>query len=265
MPPSGPPVPNGVRLYVDGFPSPTLPPAEGLYLVQKTDGRFWNTRLVHDEELPLSWVESPVDKPPRIASWGRLGLAVGPSSQLQLPSWTSDVYPRLEDRRVLLGAQGDLQLTFLSPFGVLAHLSALVGPELTLDGSLSAIWSWRGLTIGGGLGAASFSEVYYGYGATRTTTQRSVRLPYPQGTVLVRTAGLSRWDVSVSAGGSASVIRYEIGSGLLFPEISGERYRIGLAMDARTGRFVQQGIPDRTVRLSSSLLLVRLDWVRGEY
>jgi hypothetical protein len=263
--PSGPPVPSGVRLYIDGFPSPTLPPEEGLYLVQKTDGRFWNTVLLHDEALPPSWVEAPVEQPPRLASWGRLGVAVGSGSVLQAPSWSSDIYLPLDRRRLMGGAQGEMQLTFFSPFGLLGHASVLASPTLQLDGWLSAIWAWRGLSVGVGPGTATFGVVDRSFGQTVTEVERTQRLPYLQGSALLRTQGLSHWDVSVSAGGSPAMIHYEIGTGLLVPEIGGQRYRIGLVMDARTAHFVQQGIADRTLRLSSSQLLLRVDWVRGEY
>jgi hypothetical protein len=258
-------VPSGVRLYVDGFPSPTLPPEEGLYLVQKTDGRFWNTVLLHDEELPMSWVDAPVEQPPRLASWGRVGVVVGSGSVLQSPSWPSDIYRTVDRRRLMGGASGEMQLTFFSPFGLLGHASVLASPALQVDGWLSAIWAWRGLSVGLGPGTATFGVIERSFGQSVTEVERMHRLPYLQGSALLRTPGLSRWDVSLSAGGSPAMIHYEIGTGLMIPEIGGERYRIGLVMDARTAHFVQQGIADRTVRLSSSQLLVRIDWVRGEY
>jgi hypothetical protein len=265
VPAAGPPVPEGRKLYVDGLASPTLPPDKGLYLVQKTDGRFWNTLLLHDQALPMEWVEAPVDTPPRVASWGRLGLAIGSGSVLQSPSWESDVYPTLDGRRLLAGAQGDLQLTFMSPFGLLGHASVLASPTLQLDGWISAIWAWRGLSIGAGPGLASFGVVDITYGQTIAEVERTERLPYLQGSAILRTRDLSRWDLSVSGGASPAVIHYEVGSGLLLPEMGGQRYRIGLVMDARTAQFVQQGVADRTLRLSSSRLLLRIDWVRGEY
>ena len=59
---------------------------------------------------------------------------------------------------VVAGATGDLQLTFYSPFGVLLQGKATYGSALSVDGRLSAIWAFRGLTLGGGVGSASVSR-----------------------------------------------------------------------------------------------------------
>lgn len=270
-PAAGAPVPSGVRLYVDGAPSPVLPPDDGLFLVQKTDGRYWNTLFIYNEPVPMSWVEAPVEQPPRIAAWGRLGFAGGTSSAQQLPSWLSDVYPNKKSRDPAASAHGDLMVTFFSPFGVQTHAMLTLWPTFDTDGWVSAIWARRGLSIGGGPGIASFHIVDLAEEEPLSTQKeptevvRSSRLPYLQGHTMLRSGEKSRWDILLSVGAGPAVNHYEFGVGMLLPEINGERYRLGFLMDARSGHFIEQGVSQRSLRVSSSLLLLRIDWVRGEY
>ena len=50
----GPRVPSMVTVYVDGMRAEQLPPSGELHLVQRTDGRFWNTWLAEpDTPVPL--------------------------------------------------------------------------------------------------------------------------------------------------------------------------------------------------------------------
>ncbi|MEQ1503752.1 MAG: hypothetical protein ABMB14_16045, partial [Myxococcota bacterium] len=184
-PAGGPPVPDGVRLYVDGFPSPTVPPSEGLYLVQKTDGRYWNTRLVHDGALPEDWLAAPVDQPARIRAWGRLGLVGGAGMVDQRTSWGSDVYPDAAASAGRFGVTGDLQVTFFSPFGLLARGMVTYGSAPWVDGSVCAIWAGGGLTVGAGASAVSSSVFEAQYdGEQPTRVERVVRTNLPVGTVL---------------------------------------------------------------------------------
>jgi hypothetical protein len=267
-PPGGAPVPDGARIYVDGFPAATLPPAQGLYLVQKTDGRYWNTLLVHDEPIAPEWVEGPVEQRPRIRSWGRIGLLLGAGRAQQLNSWGSDVYPSAKADSVVFGGSGDLQLTFFSPFGALVQGRVTYGSAFSIDGRLGAIWAWKGLTLGGGVGSASvsiFERVYGGDDARGDTAERVRRLQYGHGTALIRGLGRARWDLGLTVGGAPSLVRYELGAGLLLPVVSGERYRLGLVFDGRNGAFVQPGPDEREVSAAGNQLLFRIDWVRGEY
>lgn len=266
-PANGVPAPDGVRLYVDGFPSPTVPPAEGLYLVQKTDGRYWNTLLLQDAPVPQGWIEAQVQQPARIRSWGRLGLMVGGGRSDQVNSWGSDVYPDSQRDSVVFGTAGDLQLTFFSPFGVLTQGRLTYGSAFAIDGRVAAIWAWKGLTLGGGAGTASVSmfERTFGEAVGVETAERMRRLQYGHLTGLLRGVGRARWDLGLTLGGSPALTRYELGAGLLLPPVGGERYRAGLVVDGRTGSFVQQGPDARTVSAATVQLLFRVDWVRGEY
>lgn len=270
IPAGGAPVPDGVRLYVDGFPSPTVPPADGVWLVQKTDGRYWNTLLLKDQPVPEDWIAGPVEQPARIRSWGRLGVLVGAGRAAQVNSWGSDVYPNAQADSVVLGASGDLQLTFFSPFGVLTQGTVTYGSSFSIDGRIAAIWAWKGLTVGGGAGTASVS-VFEGTYQTAPglagvdTAERVRRLQYGHLTTVVRGFGRARWDLGLTVGAGPALVRYELGAGLLLPPVGGSRYRIGLMLDGRNGQFVEQGPDDRTVSSAGNQLLFRLDWVRGEY
>jgi hypothetical protein len=179
------------------------------------------------------------------------------------------VYPRVDDRTLRFGAAGDLQLTFFSPFGVLAHGAASVQSSLWVDAWVAAIWAPGGLSLGGGVGTMSVSVFEATFGApTPEGTEREERvrsLQYAHGTAALRSRHHARWDLGVSVGASAPVLRYEVGAGLLFPPIGGERYRIGLGVDGRRGTLVEIGPGQREVVVGGNQIVIRLDWVRGEY
>lgn len=261
-PPTGPPVPDGARLYIDGMLSPVLPPDRGLYLVQKTDGRFWNTLVLLDTPLPEGWASSPVDQPPRVASWGRGGVVLGGGNVVQDSNWGSDWYvdvPAADTAAVLVGLAGDLQVTFFSPFGVLAQGAVRYLPlSPGLDARASAAWAWRGLTLGAGAGVASidtYEEV------EDELVHRWRLLRYPQATALIRARRGLRWDLALTAGGGASVQAYDVGVGVLL----GGRVRVALEASGRAGRFFEEGFPDRALATDAARASLRFDLVRGEY
>lgn len=270
-PPSGPPVPDGVRLYVDGFPSPTLPPSEGTYLVQKTDGRFWNTLLVQDQAVPVDWATEPVDQPPRIKWWTRLGGTASIGAFEQTPSWPSDFYPSTTSRHGRIGAELDLQATFLSPVGIVAHGAASYATSLWLDGWVALAFAPGRATFGGGVGSASVSTLENQFAdplLVDLPTERLERvrsLGYPMFTAAYRASGRSRWDVNLAAGGSAALVRYEIGAGLLLPPVSDVRIRVGLDLDGRRAVYEQRVAAEREVVVGGLQIGLRLDWVAGEY
>lgn len=264
-PPPGPPAPPGARLYLDGLPSPTLPPSEGLYLLQKTDGRFWNTVLVRDGDLPAGWAEAPVQQPPRIVAWGRVGGAVGLGTVAQAPSWPSDYWlDRPTEIRPALGLAGDLHVTFLSPFGLYGQASwAPSGDATGLDLRVAAIGAWRGLTLGGGIGTSSVDTWEW---AAAGPLHRFQMVRSGHGVVLLRSLGEGpRWDLGVTAASSGGLRRVATGAGLLLPEVGQERFRLGFELQVGIGDLRVQGLPERRVVAGATRSVVRLDWVRGEY
>ncbi|MEZ4239975.1 MAG: hypothetical protein R3F59_28255 [Myxococcota bacterium] len=270
-PPSGPPVPDGVRLYVDGFASPTLPPAKGWYLVQKTDGRFWNTLLIRDTDLPLQWATDPVEQPARVRWWTRLGGFGALGSASQRPSWGSDFYPELADQQGRLGAVLDLQATFMSPFGLRAHGTASYSSSLWLDGWASVAFAPGQSTLGLGVGSATVETVEWIYppdtpnAAPSDALGRARQLRFGLLTAGYRASGRSRWDVEATVGASPAIVRYEAQAGLLLPPLSGARMRVGLMLDGRRAVFEQRSSQNRDVVVGNVLLALRLDWVAGEY
>lgn len=268
-PPPGPALPQGVRLYVDGFPSQTAPPAQGLYLVQKTDGRFWNSMILDDAELPPGWAESAVEQPARLIAWGRIGLIAGYGSFKQDSSWESDVYPDTTDAIVRAGLSGDLQATFFSPFGLRARVTGTLGPTVWADGWLAAAFAPRGWTLGAGVGSVSVTVFENDYGPAAlfapTASQRVRQLRYPMGTVGLRSMAGARWDAQLTVGASSAVVRYEAAVGLLLPPIGRGRYRIGLTLDGRRGVFVESAPDIREVTLSGAVGGLELDLVQGDY
>ncbi|MCO4745981.1 MAG: hypothetical protein KC912_14395 [Proteobacteria bacterium] len=78
-----PPAPEGVVLYVDGELSETLPPAGGMYLVQKEEEGWFETRWLHGEAVDPAWVSAPVERPRRTETWlyASGGVAIGALGQ----------------------------------------------------------------------------------------------------------------------------------------------------------------------------------------
>lgn len=258
-PPGGPPVPDGVQLFVDGLRSPTLPPSEGLYLVQKTDGRFWNTVVLRDADLPFAWVTAEVDQPPRVAVWGRVGAVLGTGSALQTNDWGSDWYDNHTTSGLALGLAGDLHATFYSPFGVLAHgrISSMADSP-GLDARAAAIWTWRGLTLGAGAGLVSV-DTFQDTGPDRVARFTMER--YPLGTAMLRARKGFRVDAALTVGATQALGVADLGVGWLLAD----RVRVGIDAVTIAARYVEEGFPERDVTAGSARVLLRIDWVRGEY
>ena len=98
-PPASPPLQItevGDGIYVDGLPAEELPPSREVHLIQRTDGRFWNTyRTGPNEPLPKGWEAQEVVQPPRVISWGAVGLGLGIASIDQSPDFSSDWTPTI--------------------------------------------------------------------------------------------------------------------------------------------------------------------------
>ena len=260
--------PDHVEFYVDGLKSTQLPPAQGLWLVQKHDGRFWNSLVLHDAVPPSSWIEDPVEQPPRIAVWVRAGLVAGPATNAQTSSWGSDLYLEhgwVDRPGLALGVAADLHATFFSPLGVLISGAAPLAVEATaLDGRISGVWTIGGLSIGPTL-ATSSADTYETDRLERR--QQSHQLLYPGLTWMLRArrpGGETGLDVSMSAGLSAAMVRGEASVGGTVT-IAGELCHFGVVGIAQRARFAQPGLPGRIVETSAARLLFRADWVWGEY
>jgi hypothetical protein len=203
-------------------------------------------------------------------TWGRLGGAIGAASALQQPDWESDVYPDRESSGLAVGLTGDFQATFFSPFGVLAHGSVGWFDAPVLDGRISAVWTWRGLTLGAGLGRTSLAvaeQVYDASGLEEPSlAHRSYLLQYGAGTAMVRSTRRDLgWDLGGTVGIGNATSLLEVAFGLVSPRVGRSRYRIGVAMDLRAARFVEQGVADRNLDAATGATHLTFEWVRGEY
>ncbi|MCA9490911.1 MAG: hypothetical protein KC621_13375, partial [Myxococcales bacterium] len=280
-PASGPPVPAGVRLFVDGFVSPVEPPAEGLHLVQKTDGRFWNSVLVSGGELPQGWVTAPVDQPPRIIAFARIGAVASAFVTHQTPSdLDSQLYAPFDLRGPGGGLAGDIHATFFSPLGVLAQGSVLVHPRVpSVDGRVAAIGHWRALSVGAGVGLMTVHTWRFTpFEVDATTTSTSTTSPeltgdmdgtavwvqYGYGTLMLRSRGELPLDATATVGAGRGAARVELGAGGAL-KAGDDRLRLGLMMDLRSASFTHAAVPSLDVQETHAAVLVRLDGLWGEY
>ncbi len=73
----GTPWSGDATLFVDGKQTDVLPPADGWFLVQKTDGEYWETHWQQEEPPDEEWVTLPVERPPTIFWQAAGGLQFG--------------------------------------------------------------------------------------------------------------------------------------------------------------------------------------------
>lgn len=71
------PITTRNRVYIDGTEVQAMPPPQGWYLVQKTDGGAWNTTWQRVGSLSTAWLTSPVERPPRLGWEVELSAAGG--------------------------------------------------------------------------------------------------------------------------------------------------------------------------------------------
>lgn len=256
----GPLAPPQATFYVDGLQTKRLPPDQGLWLLQKTDGRFWNTLLLRNEPLPEDWVMEPVISPPRLVAWVRGGILLGGGAITQSNDWGSDLYLTyrgLERPELAWGGAADVQITFFSPLGVLAQgIAPWTLDGFSGDGRINGVWTLGGLSVGAGIG----SSLIVTYEGDEEQPRRRTRpLRYGSGVAMLRSRGRLGLDVSVAGGLSTALARYEASAGLLVP-VWGERFRLSVLTYRHRVRFTQTGLPDRRLTSATARVLLRLDW-----
>jgi hypothetical protein len=215
----------------------------------------------------VDWVTAPVEQPPRIRSWGRIGAAFGSANRIQAPTWESDIYPDQVAPNALVAITGAGQITFFSPFGVLVAGQLGWGGGFVGDARLAAIWTWRRLTLGGGLGrmAVQVDELAWADGERPgEPIQRFHQLQYGHGTALVRSRLPPRVDVGTTVGLSGGSRLFELGVGWTVGKAPAE-FRLGLTARQRVGLFVAESDPALRLVSSSGTLELSVEWVRGEY
>jgi len=282
-PPSspGPPVPRGgPPLYVDGFPAERLPPPGELHLVQRTDGRFWNSVLVEpDAPLPAGWARQEVVEPPRVSSWVALSGGIGVGSVQQQPGFDTDWVQSIDpgDRAagyVSLDLQG--AATFYSPFGVWARAGATTwSASPGLDAAAAGIWTWNELMVGVGAGTTSidtFQGPADGSDLARDLPDEEelhrIYLPrYALATVQLRAGAPDRFRVHATLVlGSGN----RVGRGLaeLYASPAGDgpgRWRMGLSLATASAVLTEQRRPNNLLETGSTRATVHLGRAWGEY
>jgi hypothetical protein len=278
-PPMGPPVPLNARLLIDGRSSPVLPPDEGLWLVQKTDGRFWNTLLLRDEALPEEWVAAPVVGPPRIVAWTRVGGTFGVGASESAPDWRTTRFPAGDagtGTGFALGGAADVHATFFSPFGVQATARASWFPGSPgLEGRLLGIVERGALTIGGGVGAGTV-DVFERVPVSGDVDDLEIVTASPLvrsvvGSVMLHPShrplsdGGRPFDLGVTAGGSRAGALVDLEAGAAGNLGGDQVFRLGVVAAWRTGVLSYSGLPGGRVDATTFRLLLRFDFVFGEY
>jgi hypothetical protein len=276
--PPGPQIAQDTRLFVDGLPSERLPALGEVHLVQRTDGRFWNTvRTGPDDPLPPGWAEDKVVQPARIISYGAIGLGVGVASLSQVPSFSTDWVQRIEPGQraaPALAAHVQAQATFYSPFGVYGRASVWTwSASPGIDAQVAGIWTYRGLMLGAGAGTASV-DAFQGPAvdselatlAPDSTESHRLYLPrYALGTAQLRSGRSTRWHAGLTIGSGPQTQR-----GLLEAHVSpeasgGSRWRVGASVEWIATVLEEQRFPRNTLNVGSVRGGLHLSRVWGEY
>lgn len=276
-PPPGPALPEDARVWVDGTLATNLPPGQGLYLIQKEDDGWFETRLVENEVVTLDWATSPVERPPRTEMWlyasGGLGLGVvgqiafyETNGSVDEPPDFSDYLPTDAWVGLMPRASAD-GLASYGRLGVLGHMEIGWG-----NAARASLGNVRGgpvllagpLVAGIGLGLQSFEVWEGGCHITHATpgepnparppesleqchtvaTPRTVGLPYGTGVLWLR--GRKPWSPQPQAalGMGPYMARFDFGLHVEPPPTRrGAQWRHGLLLNAAIANF------ERTDRL----------------
>lgn len=278
-PPSGASL-TGDGVLVDGLRADALPGRGEVHLVQRTDGRFWNSRWVGpDAPLPPGWASAPVEPPPRIATFVTVDVGVGPASLRQVPTFTTDWVQTIEPGSrvvpsVALAAQG--AATFYQPLGVYARASTwLWGDSPGHDLQAAAIWAPGPWMLGAGVGATALDELQ----GPPTDSALARQLPeasethrvfmphYFLGTAHLRGGQTWRWHLGVTAGGSNAVVHGLVQAHLALPvdRAATATWRLGLSVESTRGTLSEQRRPDNQLDAGSTRAALTVGRAFGEY
>ncbi|MEZ4321112.1 MAG: hypothetical protein R3F61_26775 [Myxococcota bacterium] len=155
-------------LYVDGRQVDRRPPADGWYLVQKTDGDYWESYWQRDTPVSTSWIDAPVDRPEEVFWQVSVGLqgglahivqeveAVGPSGVLWRP-YDSRFYSIGSPYRAPEYTRPGWGMIFKGR-ATYRHLGVSLGGSVVWnlapglkDGRITAIYDTRHASIGAGV------------------------------------------------------------------------------------------------------------------
>lgn len=270
--------PEDARIFVDGLPVEQLPPPGEVHLVQRTDGRFWNSyRTGPDAPLPEGWAAQRVEQPPRIVSWGALGLGLGIGSVYQVPSFESDwVQTIAQGGRTApaIGVHAQTAATFFSPFGVYGRASVWTWTSSPgIDAHVAGIWTTRGLMLGAGGGTASV-DGFQGPAAGSDLAalvpdepeSHRVYLPrYALALAQLKGGRTTRWHVGLTLG-TGPQTRRGLVEAHLAPEATGNsRWRVGTTVEWISAVLEEQRAPRNVLDVGSVRGGLHISRVWGEY
>lgn len=290
------PVPPGVRLYVDGELAGELPPAQGLYLVQREEDGYWATVLLLNQPLPDGWLTEPIEVPARLGGWASVSGLLGSGGAMQHAAWSSDFIhemdyapnPEPNQPRALLGPAFGLAAHGVLTYGSLGlagnvslpWLRAPAQPRSDTPAStddpktweftrasgatvrLAPVWTNTRIYAGPGIGMTS-ADVYEG------EEHRAIPLPYALGVIGARSVGGRHedargmddkaWDgeLTVGAGLATQVLAVRAGAR---PIAEARNVRLGFDLSGQRGHFL--GADDGAVTTGAwrAVLQIGLVW-----
>jgi hypothetical protein len=231
------PVPEGVRLYVDGEAVRFVPPLSGLHLVQRRDGDGWKNVLLRDAPVPASFLVEPDLAAEDEAGpvWATLSAVGGLGVLAQRPESSLDFVREntLATPAVSIASHG--QAAFGPPIGAAWDVWAGLSPQpdrLDAAAGLGWVTPWGGVQVGAGVRSVTPIE-----GEER----RPVFLPHGRVLALVRGGDVDKlaWDAGLSGGWGPAVIPGAARAGVT-RRFGPASLRVGLDLRFALGRFVQR-------------------------
>lgn len=225
-------VPVGARVYVDGTVEPlAIPSSPGLRLVQRElDGR-WAT-AVFSGPVPAEWLTAPIRGRAVVERWAVASVRVGGGVWRQATHWETAYIP---DRAWASSLEG-LDLRVGLSYGTICGELEATGSLRNLDDAtafgarITGLWRRGDLAVGPGAGVAAITT-YQGVG--EHGDYREVLAPYAYAVGQRRAGEGVRWDQSVLAGGSRSLLRIEVRAG--FTSEGAPPVRFGALLFAQRG------------------------------
>jgi len=233
---SSTPVPDGVRLYIDGVAVRYVPPLAGLHLVQRRDGEGWRNVLLRDAPVPASFLEEPelLGGPERSPVWASISAVGGAGVLVQRPETSLDLVADQTRGLPAVAVASHGQVAFGPPIGAAWDFWAGLSPTPDrLDAAAGAglAMPWGGVQLGAGVRAITPIE---------DADRRPLFLPHARILAMVRGGDPENlaWDTGLSGGWGPAVIPASARAGIS-RKFGPATLRLGLDLRFALGRFVQ--------------------------
>jgi hypothetical protein len=256
------PVPEGAVVWVDGVRAAVLPPADGLYLVQReVDGR-WASRLLLDQAVDPAWLAERIVVRPTLERWAGASLRLAGSASAQQTSWDTPYVLDTGWGASHQGAEVRVGGWYGRFGGELEAMTSLrdFAPPAAWAARVAAVARSGAFAAGPGAGITSVTA---SEGDATHVRRREIATPWVFATAWHRPPTAVRWDEALVLGGGPALARAELRAGYTSGETP--RLRVGATLGAQRAWMVQAGDADRLVEIDHVWLAVEIGAFAGAW